>query len=60
MVLKESGVTIRLIPTPGHTADHLIAHLEEDNVIFSGDCILGNDNDDNDDNDINYNFNTNR
>lgn len=39
--IKADGATVKVIHTPGHTTDHIVLQLKEDDSVFTGDCILG-------------------
>ena len=39
--IRQSGVTLEIIGTPGHSADSLSFYLPDDNAVLTGDTILG-------------------
>ena len=40
-VITTGGLELRVVPTPGHTADSLSFHLPADQAVLTGDTILG-------------------
>jgi glyoxylase-like metal-dependent hydrolase (beta-lactamase superfamily II) len=40
-VLRQGGVDIVALHTPGHTADHVVFHVPEASAMFTGDAVLG-------------------
>lgn len=40
LVLHLGGKTIRLIHSPGHTPDSIVAYIEEDKVLFAADTVM--------------------
>ncbi|WP_326796777.1 MBL fold metallo-hydrolase [Streptomyces sp. NBC_01808] len=40
-VISVGGLELRVVPTPGHTADSLCFHLPADDAVLTGDTILG-------------------
>lgn len=39
--LEVEGAGVTVHHTPGHSTDHVVLHLREENAVLSGDCILG-------------------
>jgi glyoxylase-like metal-dependent hydrolase (beta-lactamase superfamily II) len=40
-VVTTGGLELRVVPTPGHTADSLCFHLAADGAVLTGDTVLG-------------------
>ncbi|WP_240510296.1 MBL fold metallo-hydrolase, partial [Streptomyces albus] len=40
-VITTGGLELRVVPTPGHTADSLSFHLPADAAVLTGDTVLG-------------------
>ncbi len=40
-VVSVGGLELRVVPTPGHTADSLCFHLPADQAVLTGDTVLG-------------------
>ncbi|XP_043470419.1 beta-lactamase-like protein 2 homolog [Leptopilina heterotoma] len=40
-MIEVEGAKLQIKPTPGHTTDHYCLYMEQENILFSGDCILG-------------------
>lgn len=40
-VITVGGLELRVVPTPGHTADSLCFHLPADRAVLTGDTVLG-------------------
>jgi len=40
IVLRHGGLTLRLIPLPGHSADGMGVYVEEERILVAGDAVL--------------------